>query len=75
MRILTAHDAEGRIHYIVVSPPNAPTATVTTEAGLLITEVEPSGLDLDKVQDFQDFRVEVTEGKLLREKPSSGPKD
>jgi hypothetical protein len=70
MRILTAHDAEGKIHYVVVSPPNAPPATVTTEAGLLVTEVTPpAGLDLDKLaQHFQDFRVEVQEAKLIRTK-------
>jgi hypothetical protein len=68
MRILTAHDAEGRIHYVVVSPPDAPIATVTTETGLLITEVEaPTGLDLAKPsQHFPDVRVEVKEAKLIR---------
>jgi hypothetical protein len=73
MRILAAHDAEGNIHQVVVSPAGAPPATVTTESGLLVTEVEPpegiSGRDLAKVlQHLQDFRVEVKEGKLTRTK-------
>ena len=40
MRIFAALDAEGNIHQIVVSPPDAPLATVTTEPGLLMTEIE-----------------------------------
>jgi hypothetical protein len=69
MKILTAHDAEGKIHYVVVSPPGAPPATVTTETGLLVTQVEPpAGLDLAKVlQNFPDFRVEVKEAKLTKQ--------
>jgi predicted metalloprotease with PDZ domain len=81
MRILAAHDAEGNIHHLVVSPADAPLATVTTEAGLLVTEVEAPeavfGLDLrgpedsreelDKVLEYlRDFRVEVGKGKLQR---------
>ena len=70
MKILAAHDAEGKIHYVVVSPPDAPPATVTTETSLLITEVaQPDGVDLTEVlQHFQDFRVEVQEAKLIRTK-------
>jgi hypothetical protein len=80
MRILAAHDAEGNIRHLVVSPADAPLATVTTETGLLVTEVEApevvSGLDLsgpgsreelDKVLEYlRDFRVEVGKGKLQR---------
>jgi hypothetical protein len=80
MRILAAHDAEGNIHHLVVSPADAPLATVTSETGLLVTEVEApevvSGLDLsgpgsreelDKVLEYlRDFRVEVGKGKLQR---------
>jgi hypothetical protein len=40
MKILVAHDAEGAIHHLVVSPPDAPPATVTTEQGLSITQIE-----------------------------------
>jgi hypothetical protein len=70
MKILAAHDAEGKIHYVVVSPPDAPPATVTTETSPLITEVaQPEGVDLTEVlQHFQDFRVEVKEAKLTRSK-------
>ena len=70
MKILAAHDAEGKIHSVVVSPPDAPPATVTTETSLLITEVaQPDGVDLTEVlQHFQDFRVEVQEAKLIRTK-------
>ena len=54
MRILAAHDAEGNIYQVVVSPPGAPPATVTTEPGLLITEIEApemmSGLDLSDLR-------------------------
>ena len=50
MKILAAHDAEGNIYQVVVSPPGAPLATVTSEPGLLITEIEApemmAGLDL-----------------------------
>ena len=46
MRIVTAHDLEGDIHYVVVSPSDAPPATVNTETGLLVTEVEPPKGDL-----------------------------
>jgi hypothetical protein len=81
MRMLAAHDAEGNIHHLVVSPADAPLATVTTETGLLVTEVEAPevvfGLDLsdpegsreelDKLQEYlRDFRVEVGKGKLQR---------
>jgi hypothetical protein len=82
MRILTAHDAQGNIHHVVVSPADAPLATVTTETGLLVTEVEVpemlSGLDrsdpedsrqqlAEVLQHLQDFRVEVgVEAKLIR---------
>jgi hypothetical protein len=82
MRILTAHDAEGNIHHVVVSPADAPPATVTTETGLLVAEVEaPEGISkldtsdpersrqqLAKVlQHLQDFRVDVgTKAKLVR---------
>jgi hypothetical protein len=83
MRVLTAHDAEGHIHEVVLSPADAPPATVTTEIGLLVTEVEApegiSGLDLsdpqrsrrqlDKVvQQLQELRVEAGKAKLVREK-------
>ena len=83
MRILTAHDAEGNLHHVVVSPPNAPPATVTTETSLLVTEVEPpealSGLDLSDPKGsrklakvlghLRDFRVEVGgKAKLMRNK-------
>jgi hypothetical protein len=82
MKILAAHDAEGNIHQVVVSPPDAPPAIVATEMGLLITEVEVpealSGLDksdpehsaeqLSKIfQALQNFRVEVgTKARLMR---------
>jgi hypothetical protein len=80
MRVLAAHDAEGNIHHLVVSPADAPLAAVTTETGLLVTEVEApevvAGLDLsgpgsreelDKVLEYlRDFRVEVGKGKLQR---------
>ena len=88
MRILAAHDAEGNIHQLVVSPPDAPPATVTTEPGLLITEIEAPevmrGLDLsdpegssqqlsEVLQHLHNFRVEMgTKAKLLRKK-SQGP--
>ena len=46
MMVLAGHDVEGNIHYVVVSPADAPPATVTTEASLLVTEVEaPEGLE------------------------------
>jgi hypothetical protein len=82
MRILAAHDAEGNIHQVVLSPPDAPLATVTTEPGLLITEIEApavmSGLDLsdpersthqlsEVLQHLRHFRVEVgAKAKLIR---------
>jgi len=84
MRILAAHDVEGNIHQLVVSPPDAPPATVATEPGLLITEIEipdaMSGLDLsdpersgqqlsEVFQHPHDFRVEVgAKAKLIRKK-------
>jgi hypothetical protein len=83
MRILTAHDPEGHIHEVVLSPADAPPATVTTETGLLVTELEApvgvSGLDLsdpersrqqlDKlVQQLRDSHVEVKTAKLRRKK-------
>jgi hypothetical protein len=73
MRILAAHDAKGNIYQVVVSPTGAPLATVTTELGLLITEIEApemmSGLDLSDPERsnqqlsevllrFHDFRVD-----------------
>jgi hypothetical protein len=82
MRIFAAHDAEGNIHEVVVSPPDAPPATVMTEPGLLISEIEApemmSGLDLNDpecssqqlsevLQHLRHFRVEVgTKAKLIR---------
>jgi len=83
MRFLTIHDAEGLIHEVVLSPPDAPPATVTTETGRFVTEVEApegiAGLDfsdpersrrqIDKVvQQLQEFRVEVGKAKLVRGK-------
>ena len=84
MRILAAHDAEGNIYQVVVSPPGAPPATVTTEPALLITEIEApemmSELDLSDperrgqqlsqvLQHLQHFRVEVgAKAKLIRKK-------
>jgi hypothetical protein len=80
MTVLAGHDVEGNIHYVVVSPADAPPATVTTtETGLLVTEVEAaqviSGLSDPKdsqrqlgevLQYLQDFRVEVGKAKLVR---------
>ena len=81
MRILAAHDAEGNIHQLVVSPPDAPPATVTTEPGLLISEIEApevmSGLDLSDPERsgqqlsevLKHFQVEVgAKAKLVRKK-------
>ena len=85
MRILAVHDAEGNIHQVAVLPPNAPPATVTTEPGLLTTEIEApemmSGLDLsdperssqqlsEVLQHLSHFRVEVgAKAKLIRKEP------
>jgi hypothetical protein len=82
MRVLVAHDAEGTIHQVVLIPPDAPPATVTTEPGLLITEIQApevmSGLDLrdpersnqqlsEVLQHLRHFRVEVGgKAKLIR---------
>ena len=82
MRVLVAQDAEGTIHQVVVNPPDVPPATVTTEPGLLITEIEApavmSGLDLsdperstrqlsEVLQHLRHFRVEVgAKAKLIR---------
>jgi hypothetical protein len=80
MTVLAGHDAEGNIHYVVVSPADAPPATVTTtETGLLVTEVEapkvisglsePKGSQLGEVLQFlRDFRVEVGKAKFVRKK-------
>jgi hypothetical protein len=83
MRIVAAHDAEGNIHHLVISPADAPPATLTTETGLLVTEIEApeevygldlsdpegSGEELDKfLECLRDFRVEVGKGKLVRKK-------
>ena len=76
MMVLAGHDVEGNIHYVVVSPADAPPATVTTEASLLVTEVEaPEGLESlgdpkgsKRLQYLQDFRVEVGKAKLVRKK-------
>jgi hypothetical protein len=80
MRIVAAHDVEGNIQHVVISPADAPPATVTTETGLLATEVEAPDLiaelsdpkdsqQMRKVlQDLQDFRVEVGNAKLVRKK-------
>jgi hypothetical protein len=87
MRIFAAHDAEGNIHQIVVSPPNAPLPTVTTEPGLLMTEIQVpatmSQLDLsdperssqqlsEVFQNLRHFRVEVAAAKLIRKKSGGG---
>ena len=81
MRILAAHDARGNIHHVVVSPPDAPVATITAEPSLLITELEipetMSGLDLSDPERssqrlsevLQHFQVEVgAKAKLIRKK-------
>jgi hypothetical protein len=88
MRIFAAHDTEGNIHQIVVSPPNAPLPTVTTEPGLLMTEIQApatmSQLDLsdperssqqlsEVFQNLRHFRVEVgAAAKLIRKKSGGG---
>ena len=82
MRLLAAHDAEGNIRQVVLSPADAPPATVTTEPGPLITEIEApevmSGLDLsdregavqqlsEVFQRLRHFRVEAgAKAKLVR---------
>jgi hypothetical protein len=82
MRILAAHDTQGNIQHIVVSPTDSPLATVTAESGLLVTEVEApedlTGLDLSDPEGshgrlaevllhLQEFRIEgVVKGKLIR---------
>jgi hypothetical protein len=82
MRILAAHDAAGNIHEVVLSPADAPPATVTPEPGLLLTEVEaPEGIRLDlsdpdrsrgQLEKFsrqlQELRVEVGKAELVRKK-------
>jgi len=78
MRIFAVHDVEGNIHQIVVSPPDAPVATITTELGLMITEIEvPDGVDLvdpersgqQLSEVLQHFQVEVgAKAKLTRKK-------
>jgi len=83
MRILAAHDAAGNIHEVVLSPADAPPATVTTETGLLVTEVKaPKGISRLDLSDpdrsrrqlekfsrqLQEFRVEVGKAELVRKK-------
>ena len=87
MNILAAHDAEGNIYSILVSPPGAPPATVTTETGLMVTEVQaPPGLNLRNLSDpggdardvaellqhLSDFQVEIKgKSKLVRKSAKS----
>lgn len=82
MRIHAAHDAQGNVQHIVICPSDAPCATVTTETGLFVSEIEPpeaiSGVDLsdpegsrrqlaEVLQHLQDFRVEVqAKARLVR---------
>jgi hypothetical protein len=83
MRIFTAHDPKGHIHEVVITPSDAPPATVSADNGLLVTEAEPSkemsGLDLrdlehnrsqfDKaVQQLRELRVQVGKTKLVSQK-------
>jgi hypothetical protein len=85
MRIFAVHDVEGNIHQIVVSPPDAPVATITTELGLMITEIEvPDGVDLvdpersgqQLSEVLQHFQVEVgAKAKLIRKKTRHDNKD
>ena len=85
MRMLAAHDAEGNIYQVVVSPPDAPPATAATQPGLLITEVVVPetirGLDLSDPEQaaqqlsrfVQEFRVEPgTKARLIPKEPK-GP--
>ena len=80
MRILAMHDTQGNIHEIAVSPADSPTAAVTVEPGLLVTEVEApefSGLDLrdpetqqQLAEVLEQFRVEAkAEARLVRKEP------
>jgi hypothetical protein len=80
MRIVAAHDAQGNIDYVVISPADAPLGTVTTDTnpGLLVTEVEvpetlskleltgpEAGRQLEEVL-RQEFQVEAKgKGKLV----------
>jgi hypothetical protein len=82
MRILAAHDTQGNIQHIVVSPADLPLATVTVENALLVTEVEVpeelAGLDLSDPEEshgrlaevllhLQEFRIEgEVKAKLIR---------
>jgi hypothetical protein len=75
MPILAISDVQGNIQQIVVSPADAPFATVTAETGPSVTsEIEVSGflseVDLSNLegslrqvseltQHLQDFRIEV----------------
>ena len=81
MKLLAAHDGEGLIHEVVFSPADAPTATVGTEIGLMVSEVELpkafAGLNLsdpdrgrrqlDKLSEqLQELRVEVGKSNLIK---------
>jgi hypothetical protein len=88
MKLLAAHDTQGNIQHIVVSPADSPLATVTAETGLLVTEVEApeelSGLDLsdpeishgrlaEVLQHLQDFRIEgEVKARLVRRTSEAG---
>jgi hypothetical protein len=83
MRILARHDAQGNVHEIVVSPADSPRVAVTTELGLLTTEVEApeeiAGLDVNDPESLQrlteminQLRVEAkAEASLVRKTPES----
>jgi hypothetical protein len=82
MRFTAVHDRHGNIAALTASPPDAPPATLVTDAaGELVTEVEVPEeiIDLTEpeneqrvVEVMQDFRVEVkTEGRLVRKSSSN----
>jgi hypothetical protein len=43
---LVIHEADGRIVSLTVSPPDAPLAMSAARGGQMLTEVDPSGLNL-----------------------------
>ena len=46
VRLLAVHDADGRIVSLTVSPPDAPMAKSAARSGQMLTEVDPSDLNL-----------------------------
>jgi hypothetical protein len=68
MKVAAIHDADGRIQSLVVRPPDAPEAAVSTVTGQRVTDVEPpdAALDLTDAESLQRLAEKLQQYRVQR---------